>query len=289
MKAETGENRHLRFSKMHGAGNDYIYVDATVSEPEDPERLAIAVSDRHFGVGSDGLVLILPSKIADFRMRMFNSDGSEAEMCGNATRCIGKYVYEKGLTDKTTLTLETKGGLKHLTLHVVDGEVDEVTVDMGEPILSPSLIPVRSDNPDVKISEMERVGDKDYVVTAVSMGNPHAVIFTEEITDEKVLREGPVLEVADIFPRKSNIEFARVIDRSNVEMRVWERGTGETLACGTGACATAVAAVLNGLTDRRVNLHLRGGVLRIHWDPTTNHVMMTGPARFICDGVFLRN
>lgn len=289
MKAKTGENRHLRFSKMHGAGNDYIYVDATVSEPEDPERLAIAVSDRHFGVGSDGLVLILPSKIADFRMRMFNSDGSEAEMCGNATRCIGKYVYEKDLTDKTTLTLETKGGVKHLTLHVIDGEVDEVTVDMGEPILSPSLIPVRSDNPEVKISENERIGDKEYVISAVSMGNPHAVIFTDEITDDMVLQEGPLLEVADIFPRKSNIEFARVIDRENIEMRVWERGTGETLACGTGACATAVAAVLNNLTDRRVNLHLRGGILRIHWDPTSNHVMMTGPARFICDGVFLWN
>lgn len=287
MKAKTGENRHLRFSKMHGAGNDYIYVDATVSEPEDPEGLAIAVSDRHFGVGSDGLVLILPSKIADFRMRMFNSDGSEAEMCGNATRCIGKFVYEKGLTDKTTLTLETKGGIKHLTLHIIDSEVDEVTVDMGEPILTPSLIPAVSNDPKVKISEKEHIGNKEYAITAVSMGNPHAVIFTDEITDKMVLLEGPILEVADIFPRKSNIEFAKVIDRGNIEMRVWERGTGETLACGTGACATAVAAVLNGLTDRQVNLHLRGGILSIHWDADTNHVMMTGPARFICDGTFL--
>lgn len=284
-----GTNSRVRFSKMHGAGNDYIYVDATVSEPEDPQGLAIAVSDRHFGVGSDGLVLILPSDIADFRMRMFNADGSEAEMCGNATRCIGKYVYEKGLTDKTTLTLETKGGIKHLTLHIVKGEVDEVTVDMGEPILIPSLIPARSNNPEFKISEKEHIGNYEYAITAVSMGNPHAVIFTDEITDDMVLREGPILETADIFPRKSNIEFARIIDRGNIEMRVWERGTGETLACGTGACATEVAAVLNDLTDRQVNLHLRGGVLRIHWDPDTNHVMMTGPARFICDGVFLRN
>lgn len=289
MKAFSTENHLVRFSKMHGAGNDYIYIDATESVPDNPESLAIEISDRHFGIGSDGLVLILPSESADFRMRMFNSDGSEAEMCGNATRCIGKYVYEKGLTDKTTLTLETKGGIKHLTLHEKDNEVESVTVDMGEPILTPSLIPAKSDNPEKKVSETEHIGGNDYVITAVSMGNPHAVIFVDNITDELVLHRGPELETANIFPRKSNIEFAKVLDRNNIEMRVWERGTGETLACGTGACATAVAAVLNGLTDREINLHLRGGILHIYWNPDTNHVMMTGPAQFICDGTYRRN
>lgn len=289
MEAKSKENCMVRFSKMHGAGNDYVYIDATKSEPDAPESLAVEISDRHFGVGSDGLVLILPSDKADFRMRMFNSDGSEAEMCGNATRCIGKYVYEKGLTDKTSLSLETKGGIKSLFLHVEDGKVASVTVDMGEPILTPELIPVRSDGKESKISETECVCGKEYAITTVSMGNPHAVIFVDTITDDMVLAEGPRLEIADIFPRKSNIEFAKILDRNNIEMRVWERGTGETLACGTGACATAVAAVLNGLADRDVSLHLRGGVLQIYWNPDTNHVMMTGPAQFICDGTYHRN
>lgn len=286
MKAKRDDNGRIRFTKMHGAGNDYIYIDATQSVPSDPESLAIRMSDRHFGIGSDGLVLILPSDKADFRMRMFNADGSEAEMCGNATRCIGKYVYEKGLTDKTTLTLETKAGIKHLSLHLTDGKVKEVSVDMGQPILTPSQIPVRSDNPDRKIAEREIVNGDEYTITGVSMGNPHAVIFVDNISDEMVLGKGPILETAEIFPRKSNIEFAKVLDCNNIEMRVWERGTGETLACGTGACATAVAAVLCGLSDREVNLHLRGGVLRIHWNPETNHVLMTGPAEFICDGEY---
>lgn len=289
MESYSKECRMIRFTKMHGAGNDYIYVDATRSEPEDPESLAVAVSDRHFGVGSDGLVLILPSSVADFRMRMFNSDGSEAEMCGNATRCIGKYVYEKGLTDKTSLTLETKGGIRHLTLHLGEGRVKEVTVDMGEPVLAPELVPVKSAGQDCKIAETETIGDREYAITAVSMGNPHAVIFVDEITDDLVLGQGPLLECADIFPRKSNIEFAKIMDRRNIEMRVWERGAGETLACGTGACATAVAAVLNGLADRDVTLHLRGGKLHICWNADTGHVLMTGPACFICDGIFYRN
>lgn len=284
----TSENCQIQFSKMHGAGNDYIYIDATKSEPTAPEQLAKAVSDRHFGIGSDGLVLILPSDKADFRMRMFNSDGSEAEMCGNASRCIGKYVYEMGLTDKTDVDLETKGGVKHLHLQVADGKVEEVTVDMGAPILTPESVPVRSSGKDAKISEKEKIGDDEFTITAVSMGNPHAVIFVDEITDELVLGKGPRIETAEIFPRKSNVEFARILDRSNIRMRVWERGTGETLACGTGACATAVAAVLNGLTDREVNLHLEGGTLKIRWDEPTGHVFMTGPAEFICHGTFLR-
>lgn len=274
---------------MHGAGNDYIYIDATREVPEAPEALAQAVSDRHFGVGSDGLVLIMKSDKADFRMRMFNADGSEAEMCGNATRCIGKYVYDKGLTYKTELTLETRAGIKYLTLHVSDGEVESVTVDMGEPILTPADVPAASADPEVKISEKERICGKEYAITAVSMGNPHAVIFVDEVTDRLVLGEGSAIESAPIFPKKTNVEFARIIDRNNIEMRVWERGTGETLACGTGACATAVAAVLNGMTDRDVNLHLLGGSLHIKWDTETGHVLMTGPAAFICDGVYRWN
>lgn len=278
--------KSLEFTKMHGAGNDYIYIDATVSTPEHLEQLAVRMSDVHFGIGSDGLVAIMKSDVADFRMRMFNSDGSEAEMCGNATRCIGKYVFDKGLTDKTVVTLETLGGIKTLHLHIKDGMVDSVTVDMGEPILEPARIPVVSGNPERKIAETEEIDGHEYRITGVSMGNPHGVIFVDEISDELVLGEGPKIEVAEIFPRKANIEFARILDRHNIEMRVWERGTGETWACGTGACATAVAAVLNGLTDRDVNLILRGGTLHIDWDEKTNHVLMTGPAAFICDGIF---
>lgn len=274
---------------MHGAGNDYIYIDATESVPVDLPGLARAISDYHFGIGSDGLVAVMRSETADFRMRMFNSDGSEAEMCGNASRCIAKFVYEKGLTDKTEVSLETLAGIKILHLHVRDGVVESVTVDMGEPELRPELVPVKSSDPAKKIAEEETVGGVTYRITGVSMGNPHGVIFTDEITDAKVLGEGPRLEVADIFPKKANIEFARVIDRNNIEMRVWERGTGETFACGTGACATGVAGVLNGLTDRDVTIHLRGGDLHVLWDEKTGHVMMTGPATFVCDGVYYYN
>lgn len=276
----------ILFSKMHGAGNDYIYIDATKEIPSNLSELAVKMSDVHFGIGSDGLVAIMLSDVADFRMRMFNSDGSEAEMCGNATRCIAKYVYEKGLTDKKVVTLETLAGIKILHLDVVDGVVVSVTVDMGLPELRPELIPVASSDPEKKVSEIETVGDISYPVTGVSMGNPHGVIFVDEITDRQVLDEGPRLEVAEIFPRKANIEFAHVIDRNTIEMRVWERGTGETFACGTGACATVVAAVLNGLTEREVEMRLRGGTLFIKWDEASGHVLMTGPAAFICDGVF---
>lgn len=276
----------ISFSKMHGAGNDYIYIDATEKAPSDLEDLARCVSDIHFGIGSDGLVVIMCSDIADFRMRMFNSDGSEAEMCGNATRCIGKFVYEKGLTGKTEVTLETLAGIKVLQLHVEDGLVGSVTVDMGAPVLEPALVPVESRSSECKIAEHEDFGKFSYDITGVSMGNPHAVAFVPEITDEQVLGHGPVMEVAGIFPRKANIEFARILDRNTIEMRVWERGTGETFACGTGACATAVAAVLNGFTDREVEMRLRGGILHIRWDEQTGHVFMTGPAEFICDGVF---
>lgn len=278
--------KKVRFTKMQGAGNDYIYINAMHSLPENLPSLSRKISDRHFGVGSDGLVVIMPSVTADFRMRMFNADGSEAEMCGNASRCIGKYVYEKGLTDKTEISLETLAGIRILSLDVDGGEVTAVTVDMGMPILRPEDVPVVSKSVDMKISETEIVGDKQYPVTAVSMGNPHAVIFCDEITDTLVLEEGPVLETADIFPKKSNIEFAKVIDRNHIRMRVWERGSGETLACGTGACASLVAAVLNGLTDRRCRISLPGGDLEIYWDETSGHVFLKGGAEFVADGDF---
>lgn len=282
------EPEKILFTKMHGAGNDYIYIDATVSTPSNLDVLSREMSDVHFGIGSDGLVAIMKSDVADFRMRMFNSDGSEAEMCGNATRCIGKYVYERGLTSKEVVSLETLAGVKILHLNVKYGVVESVTVDMGAPELRPEFVPVKSASTDVKLAEEETVGGKTYRITGVSMGNPHGVIFTDEITDAQVLGEGPLLEVAEIFPRKANIEFARVVDRGTIEMRVWERGTGETFACGTGACATAVAAVLNGLTGRRVEMRLRGGTLFINWDEESGHVFMTGPATFVCDGTFYR-
>ncbi len=282
----TIARKEVRFTKMHGAGNDYIYLDATGEMPEDLPELSRRMSDPHFGVGSDGLVAVMTSDIADFRMRMFNSDGSEAEMCGNASRCIAKFVYEKGLTDSETVTLETLAGIKVLHLHVCEGVVESVTVDMGAPVLEPASVPVQSLDPKLRLAEEETVDGRTYRITGVSMGNPHGVIFVDEIDDDLVLRQGPLLEVAPIFPAKANIEFAKVLDRSTIEMRVWERGSGETLACGTGACATAVAAALNGLTGREVDVRLRGGTLHIRWDEADGHVFMTGPAAFICDGVF---
>lgn len=257
--------KKVNFTKMQGAGNDYIYINAMDTIPENLPLLSRQISDRHFGIGSDGLVAIMPSDTADFRMRMFNADGSEAEMCGNASRCIGKYVYERGLTEKCTITLETLAGIKMLLLDVEDGVVNSVTVDMGEP-------------------ELNIVDGLEFAVTAVSMGNPHAVIFCDEITDELVFCHGPKLESDPVFPNKSNIEFARIIDRSHIQMRVWERGTGETLACGTGACATLVAAVVNGLADRTAVVHLLGGDLEIRWDENTNHVYLKGGAEFVADG-----
>ena len=282
------KHNKITFTKMHGAGNDYIYLDATSSIPANLPELAIKMSDVHFGIGSDGLVAICPSEVADFRMRMFNADGSEAEMCGNASRCIGKFVYDRGLTTKTEVSLETGAGIKILHLHPVDGVVESVTVDMGAPILTPDLVPVSSASSEVRIAEPFESDDIRYQITGVSMGNPHGVIFVDQITDRQVLVEGPRLEVAEIFPRKANIEFVRIIDRHTIEMRVWERGTGETFACGTGACASVVAAILNDLVDRdaEVEVRLRGGILHIKWDPATDHVFMTGPATFVCDGVF---
>ena len=274
----------MRFTKMQGCGNDYIYINCFAEKVENPEKLAIAMSERHFGVGSDGLVLIMPSEAADFRMRMFNLDGSEGKMCGNASRCVGKYVYERGLTEKTTVALETLGGIKILQLHVKDGIVESVTVDMGEPVLEAAEIPVLSDKHPV-IGETVEILDRKFDFTCVSMGNPHAVVFTEEeVTALNLEKTGPLFENHEIFPDRVNTEFIHVIDEKTIDMRVWERGSGETLACGTGACASVVACVLNHKTEDEVLVHLLGGDLEVRYDREKNTVLLTGPAEFICTG-----
>ena len=275
----------MKFTKMHGIGNDYIYINCFEEVIEDASDLAIKMSDRHFGVGSDGLVLILPSDKADFRMRMYNSDGSEAEMCGNATRCVGKYVYDNGLTDKREITLETLAGIKHLELKVAGGAVESVTVDMGEPILTPQLIPVDYTG-DEFINKIINVNGDEYAVTCVSVGNPHAVVYLESLNDLEIEKLGPKFENHPIFPRRINTEFVEVISRSVLRMRVWERGAGETLACGTGACAVLVSSVLNNLSDRKATVQLLGGDLEINWDEKDNHVYMTGGATKVFDGVW---
>lgn len=273
----------IKFTKMHGLGNDYVYIDAINQKIENESSLAKFVSNRHFGIGSDGLILICKSKVADFKMRMFNSDGSEAEMCGNGIRCVGKFVYDKGLTNKTTVKIETLAGIKTLILNTKDGKVETARVDMGEPILEAEKIPVISTEEPVKNLELE-AENKKFKFTCVSMGNPHAITIVENTKEFDVEKYGKVLEIDKAFPKKANIEFAQIIDRQNINMRVWERGAGETLACGTGACATAVACNLNGLTDRKVNIELLGGTLNIEWNETDNHVYMTGPAVTVFDG-----
>lgn len=273
----------IKFTKMHGLGNDYVYIDAINQKIENESSLAKFVSNRHFGIGSDGLILICKSEVADFKMRMFNSDGSEAEMCGNGIRCVGKFVYDKGITNKTTVKIETLAGIKTLILNTKDGKVETARVDMGEPILEAEKIPVISTEKPVKNLELE-AENKKFKFTCVSMGNPHAITIVENTKEFDVEKYGKVLEVDKAFPKKANIEFAQIIDRQNINMRVWERGAGETLACGTGACATAVACNLNGLTDRKVNIELLGGTLNIEWNETDNHVYMTGPAVTVFDG-----
>lgn len=273
----------IKFTKMHGLGNDYVYIDAINQKIENESSLAQFVSNRHFGIGSDGLILICKSEIADFKMRMFNSDGSEAEMCGNGIRCVGKFVYDKGLTNKTTVKIETLAGIKTLILNTKDEKVETARVDMGEPILEAEKIPVISTEKPVKNLELE-AENKKFKFTCVSMGNPHAITIVEDTKEFDVEKYGKVLEIDKAFPKKANIEFAQIVDRQNINMRVWERGAGETLACGTGACATAVACNLNGLTDRKVNIELLGGTLNIEWNETDNHVYMTGPAVTVFDG-----
>ena len=276
----------MKFTKMHGAGNDYIYVNAMQEQVLNPSEMALRISDRHFGIGSDGLVLIMASECADFRMRMFNSDGSESEMCGNASRCIGKYVFDNGLTDKQSVTLETKAGIKVLDLTIVDGKVSTVRVDMGEPILEPVNIPM--DFPgDYAIQVPVTVRGKEYLLNGVSMGNPHAVIFTEGIDSLNLPVIGPDFEHNELFPKRTNTEFVEFIDNEHVRMRVWERGAGETLACGTGACAVLVAGVFSGNLHRKAKVDLLGGTLQIEWNAENNHVYMTGDAVTVFEGEIL--
>ncbi|KAA6301713.1 MAG: Diaminopimelate epimerase [Candidatus Ordinivivax streblomastigis] len=273
----------MKFTKMHGAGNDYVYVDCFREKVNNPSELAIRVSDRHKGIGSDGLVLIMPSETSDFQMRMFNLDGSEAQMCGNATRCVGKYVYDNGYTDQTTVTLETKAGEKILELFPVNGKVERVTVDMGEPVLKVQEVPVRWNEERLISREIDFEPEK-LAVTAVSMGNPHAVIFMSDIDRLEIEKIGRKIENHPMFPEKTNVEFVEVISPNHAKMRVWERGSGETQACGTGACATLVAAVLNRQLDRKAIISLLGGDLELFWNPDNNHVMMTGPAETVFVG-----
>ncbi len=276
----------MKFTKMHGLGNDYVYVDTFEQPVPDPAAMAIAVSRPHFGVGADGLVLIGPSTEADYAMRMFNADGSEGEMCGNAVRCIGKYVHDRGLTAKTRVTLATRGGIKTLELRLQGGSVEQVTVDLGEPALSPASLPVTLAGAQV-LNHPLSIDGQTHHITCVSMGNPHAVIFVDDPRAVDVHGIGRQIEHHPLFPKRTNVEFVRVWRRDLLEMRVWERGSGETLACGTGAAASLVAAVLNGLADRSAVVKLTGGELHVHWDARDNHVYQTGPATFVFDGVWL--
>lgn len=283
----------IEFTKMHGCGNDYVYIDS-VKNPvrvADKAELARMVSDRHFGIGSDGLIFVNSSKIADFEMEMYNADGSRSEMCGNGIRCVAKLVYDKGYTDGENFTIESMGKIKYIKIYGKDGVAESVKVDMGEPILEPIRIPVDVEG-DRAIAVPIEVDGATYEMTCVSMGNPHAVVFLDETKDEpskvtslEIEKIGPKFENHKVFPNRVNTEFVNVIDRSQVEMRVWERGTGETLACGTGCCATTVACILNGKTDREITINVLGGKIRVKWDESDNHIYMTGPATKVFDGV----
>lgn len=274
----------MEFTKMHGLGNDFLVFYGEQQLPDNVSELAIRWCDRYFGVGGDGLVFILPSEKADFKMRIINSDGTEAEQCGNAIRCVAKYVYDHRLVDKASVTIETLGaGVQQVTLQVEDGAVKTVRVDMGEPILDGLAVPTTLDQHPVLNQPIETSG-REFTFTAVSMGNPHCVIYVDDAPNFDLATWGPKLEVHPFFPRKINVEFATVTNRQRVEMRVWERGAGPTLACGTGACATLVSSALNGLTDRAAWIGLKGGDLFIEWDERDNHVYMTGPAEAVYEG-----
>ena len=275
----------MKFTKMQGIGNDYVYVNCLEETVENPGEVARKVSDRHFGIGSDGLILIKPSLEADFEMDMYNSDGSQGAMCGNGIRCVAKYVYDYGLTDKDEISIATKSGIKYVKLQVENGKVKTVRVDMGAPILNAGLIPIVSENPQV-INEAITAGGREYRMTGVSIGNPHAVVYIDDVKGLDIEKIGPLFETHPCFPDRVNTEFSRVLDDHTVEMRVWERGAGETLACGTGACAVAVASILNGYVakDQPVTIKLLGGDLEIFWDQQKNTVFMTGPAEVVFDG-----
>lgn len=275
----------MKFTKMHGTGNDYIYINGFVETIVNPEEFSIQYSDKHKGIGSDGLVLILPSETCDFKMRMFNSDGSESEMCGNASRCIGKYVYDKGMTTKTLLTLETLAGIKTLELFVGNNQyVEKVRVDMGAPILKGLEIPTIFDE-EVIINKLINFNESiNCNITAVSMGNPHVVTYVDNIKNVDLAAVGPVIENSSIFPNRTNTEFIEVVRPDYIKMRVWERGSGETLACGTGACASVVAGVLNNRNNRKTTVELLGGNLLIEWNEADNHVYLTGGATTVYEG-----
>ena len=289
--------KEIHFTKMHGCKNDYLYIDCTKNDLDNPSETAIKLSDRHTGIGSDGIILICPSKVADFRMRIFNADGSEAEMCGNGIRCVGKFVYDFGLTDKDEVRIETgvrsneeettgiipANRIKLLKLNIENKKVTAATVNMGSPVLTPSEIPVTSTK-EKFINEPINIEGKDWYLTCISMGNPHAVTFVEDTKSLDLTAIGPKFEFNDIFPNRTNTEFIRVISRTELEMRVWERGSGETLACGTGACAAAYAAMLNNLADNEVKVHLLGGDLNIKYDAETGHIFMTGPCETVFSG-----
>ena len=275
----------MKFTKMHGCGNDYVYINCFNETVEDPSALAIKVSDRHFGIGSDGLILICPSTVADFRMRMFNADGSEGEMCGNGIRCVAKYVYDHGMTDVKKISIETGAGIKYLDLTVEDGKVSLVKVDMGEPIRAPAEIPVDFAG-ERMVNEPVEVDGKEWNMTCVSRGNPHAVVFVPDTKSLELEKMGPHFEHHKIFPKRTNTEFVQILSRNEINMRVWERGSGETLACGTGTCASVMACILNGYTEHEVLVHLIGGDLTIHYDEKSNHIFMTGPAVTVFEGEF---
>ncbi len=273
----------MKFTKMHGCGNDYVYVNCFKEKVNNPSEMSRIVSDRHFGIGSDGLILIKPSDKADFTMDMYNADGSKSQMCGNGIRCVAKYVYDYGLTDKQQIRIETGAGIKCLDLNVKDKKVAEVTVDMGTPITEPERIPVLCDREEV-IAMPVTVGGRVYELTCVSMGNPHAVVFVEDTKAIGIEKIGPLFEHHHMFPERTNTEFIHVIDRNTIAMRVWERGSGETLACGTGACASVYACIRNGYTEDSVTVRLLGGELKIQYDREKNTIFMTGPAVTVFDG-----
>ena len=274
----------MKFTKMHGCGNDYVYVNCFEETIENPNETAKFVSDRHFGIGSDGMICIHPSDKADFRMAMYNSDGTEGAMCGNGVRCIAKYVYDYGLTDKTTITIETKGGIKELDLTVEDGKVTWVNVDMEAPVLEADKIPVIYDEEKKVIDKPVLVDGREYRITCVSMGNPHGVVFVDSVDDLDIEKLGPMFEHHPMFPDRVNTEFIQVVDDHTIRMRVWERGAGETLACGTGACASAYASYLNQKTGNKVLVHLLGGDLQIEYDEEKHTIFMKGPATKVFDG-----
>ena len=273
----------MRFTKMQGLGNDYIYINCLENRVSNPSELSIRMSDRHFGIGGDGIVLIDRDPEADFRMRMFNADGSEAEMCGNAARCVGKYIHDRKLSDASQIRLKTGAGIKVLELRLKDGVTQSVRVDMGLPITAPAEIPVLLPGTAVIHYPVSTEGFEGFM-TCVSIGNPHAVFFVDDAEHFPVHRFGPLLETNPLFPRRTNVEFATVLNRQEIRMRVWERGSGETMACGTGACATLVAAVMNGLCDRQAVIHLNGGPLTVNWDEASDRVFQEGPAEFVFDG-----